>query len=187
MHPPLSEALFRLLAVLFVQAFAEEIDLLFGRVHSSKDQDGQDRQLDAGDVMIGPDGDADRRQDPDTGGRGDPDDDAVPREDHARPQKADARDDLADDTQVQGRLLIDTTKRREDIDADADQYARSDADGLAGDLTLKTDDRSRDHCTKYFGPAKRRYIENGVPNSHRSSLSCLPDTAHLYKRTGVRR
>jgi len=66
--------------------------------------------------MIGADSDANRRQDPDAGGGGDADDDAVPCEDYARSQKADARDDLADDAQVQNRLLVDSAKGREHID-----------------------------------------------------------------------
>lgn len=118
--------------------------------------------------MIGSDGDADRGQDPDAGGGSDPHDDAVSREDDAGPQKADARDNLADDAQVQGRLLVDTTERREHIDADADQDARSDVDGLVGDLAFKADDRPGDHRNENLRPAKRRYIGNSVPNSHRS-------------------
>lgn len=105
--------------------------------------------------MIGADGDADRGQDPDAGGGGDAYNNAIPREDHARSQKADACDDLTDDAQIQDRLLIDTAERCEGINANTNQDTRADADGLAGYLSLKADDRPSDHCTNDFRPAKR--------------------------------
>ena len=46
-------------AVLFVQALAEGFDFLFGRINSREDNHHQHGQLDAGDGMIGSDGDAD--------------------------------------------------------------------------------------------------------------------------------
>ena len=78
--------------------------------------------------MIGAYGDANRRQDQNAGGGGDANNDAVPRGDHTRSQKADPHDDLADAAQVQGRLLIDTTESREGINANANQDTRADND-----------------------------------------------------------
>ncbi len=153
-------------AVLFVQTLAERLDPLFGGIDPGKDNHRQDGQFNSGDRMVGPDSNPDGGQYPYTGGRGHTYNDAIPREDYARTQKANARDDLTDDPQIEGRLVVDAAERRESIRADTDKDTRSDPDRLSRELPFEAHDGTRYHRAEYFRPAKRRNIENGLEHIH---------------------
>lgn len=119
------------LAVLLVQAFAEGFYSLFGGIYPQKDNHRQDGQFYAGEGMVCSDGDTNGGQYPDAGSGGDAYYDAIAGENHTGTEKANARYNLTDDPQVQGRFVIYAGERRECVRANAYKDAGPDADRLA--------------------------------------------------------
>ena len=144
-----------LLAVPLVEAFAKGLYSLLGGVDPQQHYHRQYGQLDAGGRITHSNGDADRRQNPYTGCGGDAYDDAASREDNTGAQEADARNDLADQTKVWRRGVVEAGQRSKNARTDAYQDACSDADGLARYLPFKTNNCTGDHRTGQLGPGKR--------------------------------
>jgi hypothetical protein len=120
-----------LLAVPLVKAFAKGLYSLLGGVDPSEDNHGQYGQFDAAGVMTYSYGNAYRGQYPYAGGGGDAYNNAVAGENDAGAKEPYARDDLADQAKIDGRLVVEIGERREYVGADTNQDACSDADGFA--------------------------------------------------------